>query len=104
MILETKPEKNPLPDRQWFQDLIQRANDGDQKAQQELRETLADHPELAIFAGDLGRHAMDHLIRTIAGSDIALREAIEAEALLEELAGPKPTRHREMLAKHVVCC
>ena len=106
MIADPKSSKNPLPDREWFQDLIKRADEGDAGAQQELRETLAENPELARIAGDLGRHAMDQLIRTIAEEDIVLREAIEAEAqaLLEALAGSKSSRHREMLAKHVVCC
>lgn len=106
MISEAKTETNQLPDRAWFQDLIQRANDGDAGAQQELRETLAEYPELARMAGDLGRHAMDQLIRTIAGTDVLLRESIEAEAqaLFDDLTGSQPTRHRQMLAKHVVCC
>ncbi|MEQ9379763.1 MAG: hypothetical protein RJP95_02790, partial [Pirellulales bacterium] len=56
--------------------------------------------------GNLGRHAMEQLIRTIAGNDVVLRESLEAEAqaLLDDLAGLSPSKHRLMLAKHVVCC
>ncbi|MEQ8667715.1 MAG: hypothetical protein RIC12_00995 [Pirellulales bacterium] len=106
MIAKFKEKQHPLPDREWFQALIKRANDGDAQAQEELRETLAKHPQLARIAGDLGRHAMDQLIRTITGNDVVLREAIEAEAqaLLDDLAGSNSSKHRLMLATHVVCC
>lgn len=106
MIMKRDSEHDALPDREWFQDLIKRANDGDTQAKQDLRQTMEENPQLATVAGDLGLHAMDQLIRSIAGEDVALQQAIEheAELLLDDLAGNNPTRHRRMLATHVVCC
>jgi hypothetical protein len=85
---------------------LERARGGDRAALPALRAALDARPELWRHYGDLAAHARRSWVELIAGSDLALAEALDrkAAALGAELAGPSPTPLEGLLVSRVVAC
>jgi hypothetical protein len=89
-----------------LQQLVRRAENGDQTVLPELRQVLEQHPELWQRYGDLARQAQAAWLQLIAGPNLLLREAVErkAEELGAELAGHEPSPLERLLVERIVAC
>jgi hypothetical protein len=89
-----------------LQQLVQKAERGDEAALPELRRLLDREPGLWRFAGDLARIAEDSMIALAAGQNLLLRESLARSVaeLKAELAGPAPSRLDRLLAERVAVC
>ena len=87
-------------------DVLQRAQRGDQKAVVELERLIDTKPDLWNGLGDLARQATWAWLELISGGIRPLSEATarEMNALRLELAGPSPTPLERLLADRVVLC
>jgi hypothetical protein len=63
-----------------FTDLVKRANDGDQRACQELRDTLDANPQIWEKVGDLAAHAQMNMTKLIANGNTLISESITRKA------------------------
>jgi hypothetical protein len=89
-----------------IQDVVGRAQRGDETSLPRLRELLTQFPRLAKTYGDLALHAQKAWVALAAGSDLHLNECLlhQAAALRQELAGPSPNTVERLLAERVVAC
>jgi hypothetical protein len=106
--METTNAKNlPLlsADLKQINELLKRAENGDEKTLPTLRELLKT-PGFIDMYGDLATQAELSFVRSAAGKNVAFREALLAklQAMRAELAGPKPTPLERLLVERVVAC
>jgi hypothetical protein len=103
-VAEPQNTADKLPTRQNFEELVRRANGGDQKAIQELRSLLQNTPELWEGLGDLSNHSQHGLIMAIGGKNQLLLAAIQrkVEQLQKDLLGPDPSALERLLVGRVI--
>lgn len=99
----TEQGAKPAIDKKDFEILV-RANQGDSKALPELRDVLAEHPELVEHFGDLARHVRQALLQTVSRSSVLAHEAIEQRMaqLTEELGSSGAPKLEQMLIERIV--
>jgi hypothetical protein len=106
------PETAPPPPKsdaellERLQDLVRRAEQGDESAMPELRAALDTNPWIWERYGDLAQQSQAAWLQLIAGQNLLLRESIErkAEQMRAELAGPDPSPQERLLVACVVAC
>jgi hypothetical protein len=106
-VPDPPPEPTPAtPAESDLRAALERARRGDRSALAGLRAALDAHPEIWEQYGDLAAHAHRSWVELIAGTDLALAEALarKAAALEAELAGPVPSPLERLLAGRVVAC
>jgi hypothetical protein len=86
-----------------FDELIERASDGDEDDLNALRQVLRSNPEATALLGDIAKHVQGHLIETL-GESVAVREAvrIEMEQLRARLLGAKSGPLQQLVAEQVI--
>lgn len=86
--------------------LLPAVNAGDSSARDQLRAVLAATPHLWTEVGNLGRQAELALVRTAAGDNPVVKEAIvrKLDGLRVEVAGPHPSRLESLLADRIAIC
>ena len=101
----TPLQKHPKTEEDLLE-LLRQAEEGDGTVLPVLREVLDKGPELASFCGDLASNAERALIKTMAGKNLLLKEAVslKLDAMREEVAGSSPTPLERLLAERVVAC
>jgi hypothetical protein len=85
--------------------LSDKAEAGDGEARKELRRLVrSSSPEVIGRASDIGRKAARTLVRTAAGGDLLMEEALYAklDAMRVEIAGEDPTPLEVLLTERVV--
>ena len=89
-----------------LEQLVKRAERGDESALPELRLLLDRDPALWRHAGDMGRIAEDSLVALAAGPNLLLKEALgrRLAELKAELAGADPSPVVRLLAERVAIC
>jgi hypothetical protein len=100
------PEDVTVPtDPKELRQLLGRARQGDEKTLPVLRKLLEDPARVNVL-GNLARQAELALIRTAAGGNLCLREALgrKLELMRAELAGADPAPLERLLAERVVAC
>jgi hypothetical protein len=95
---------NPDPEAlARLQNLVQRAQQGDESALAELQQILDAHPEIWQRSGDLAAQAQAAWLRLISGPDLLLRESVQRklEEIKTELAGTDPSPLEKLLVERV---
>ena len=88
-----------------LQDLLRKAEKGDEDAVPEVRQTLSEHPDLAWQFVDVAKVAEDALIEVITKEgDLATKELIrcQLEAMREQIAGKNSSALERLLSERVV--
>jgi hypothetical protein len=88
-----------------LESLSQKAEAGDKEARKELRRLVcSSSSEVIERASDIGRKAGHMLVRTVAGGDLLVQEALYAklDAMRQEIAGENPTPLEVLLTERVV--
>lgn len=87
-------------------ELVQRAENDELSALEEIRQLYDEHPELWRAYGDLDKQVKLALADLIAGPDIALKEAAlrKAGELKDELAGAEAPPLERLLAANISTC
>lgn len=100
---ETEAQR-PERDREAFTRLVQRANQGDQAALQELRAVLDRCPEIWRKIGDLATHAELATLRLVGGNDKLLMEAMQrkVDELKAGLSRPGASMLEQLVVLRVV--
>ena len=105
-----EPQRDPkflrLPDRESFDKIVARANDGEAEALSALHRLLDQHPQIWKQVGDLNRHAVTTLINMIADGNTLLQQAIakSIEQLVSDLTETEtPSMIEQLLISQVVC-
>lgn len=90
-------------DLQWLKKLIERANHGDEKALDKLRDFLDQNPELWQTVGDFGRVAESAWVKLVAGEDSLMVESVRRQLaqVEEELVGEMPSTIEKLLGDQV---
>jgi hypothetical protein len=85
--------------------LIQRAQHGDEQSLPVLRELLK-QPEIMEACGNLAKHAENTLIRKFSGKDLAVGEGLrrKLDSLRTELSGRSPSPLERLLVERIVVC
>ena len=99
----------PMPEEEAqnrLQDLLKRAEQGDQVMLPHLRQLLDANPQAWQRIGDLGQQAQEAWLRLITGSNLLFHESLvrQVEQMRTELAGPAPSRLVRLLVERVVVC
>jgi hypothetical protein len=105
-VATADPPSKPVPtDTKEVQQLIERAQRGDEKTLPVLRELLK-QPYLVEVCGNLAAHAEHALIGKFSGNNLAVSEGLrrKLDSLRAELAGPTPTPLERLLVERVVAC
>ena len=73
--------------------LVNKAIDGDRQALDQVRELMADHPEIWRQYGDAGMLGLLNVVQKMSGANAFSQEVLwrHADALWHELAGDQPT-------------
>ena len=100
----TPPKQEEILER--LQQLVRRAEGGDETALPELRVALDVNPWCWQRYGDLAQESMAAWLQLIAGPNLMLHESTRRKAaqLRAELAGPAPSPLERLLAERVVAC
>jgi hypothetical protein len=88
-----------------LQDLLRLAEQGQEDAVPEIRQTLNEHPDLAWRFVDVAQIAEDTLIEEMTREeDLAVKEIMrcQLEAMREEIAGESPSPLERLLAERIV--
>ena len=88
-----------------LQDLLRKAEKGDEDVVPEVRQTLSEHPDLAWRFVDIAQVAENTLIEKMTGEeDLAVKEIMRCQlkAMREEIAGENPSPLERLLAERVV--
>jgi hypothetical protein len=87
-------------------DLVKRADRGEEKALIATRQLIARLPEMADAYGNLAVAAERALVELYAGRSIVRREALQRTLadMRVELAGPSPSPLEKLLVERVVAC
>lgn len=87
-------------------ELVRRAQAGDQSVLPQLRQLLEEQPMLWQAAGDLARQAEIQLVELAAGPDLLLREALPRQLaeLRQQLAEAADGKLHHLLVERVVLC
>ena len=98
------PKQEEILER--LQQLVRRAEGGDETALPELRVALDANPWCWQRYGDLAQQSMAAWLQLIAGPNLLLQESTrrKAEQLRAELAGPKPSPVERLLVERIVSC
>jgi hypothetical protein len=106
MDAKSRPDPAGAEAAERLQQLVRRAEQGDQSVLPELRAVLDRDPGLWRFAGDLARLAEDSMIALAAGHNLLLKESLSRKVaeLKAELAGPTPSLLDRLLAERVAIC
>jgi len=99
----TAAQRDAGADGESLQDLVRRAEAGDQSALPALRHFLDENEQVWRRTGDLGLQAEASLVSLAAGGNLVLAESIgrKVRALKEELAGPAPSLLERLLVDRV---
>jgi len=100
-------DKESLAKAKQIQELIQRANGGDESVMPMIRNLLDQAPPLISFmGGDLAEQAQESLINAIAGSQLAMKESLlrKLSQLREDIGGTNPSPIERLLIERVVAC
>jgi hypothetical protein len=92
---------------QQIEAVIKRANAGDESVVPELQDLLKRLPAIAgPLGGNLARHAEKLLVKALAHSNLAVREALllQLEQLRDELGEPTQGPLERLLVDRVVLC
>lgn len=94
----------PPPDLVALQQLVARAQAGDDSVLPELKACLAKHPELWHYCGDIAQGAIEALLNLVAGKDLLVRESVllRMDEIRKTLAGPTPTPLETLLIDRIV--
>jgi hypothetical protein len=106
-VPDPNPDPTPgTPAEVDIREALERARSGDRGSLPALRAALDAHPEIWEQYGDLAAHARHSWVQLIAGTDLALAEALtrKAAALGAELAGSSPTPLEGLLVSRIVAC
>jgi hypothetical protein len=100
----TPPKQDEILER--LQQLVRRAEGGDETALPELRVALDANPWCWQRYGDLAQESMAAWLQLIAGPNLMLHESTrrKAEQLRAELAGPQPAPLERLLVERTVSC
>lgn len=103
MAEEKQLRKPSEEDLEWLKKLIERANQGDQKAMDELRTFLDENPQVWRVVGNLSRMAGAAWIKLISGKDNLWAESIKRELaeLREELVDGSPGMVEKLISEQV---
>jgi hypothetical protein len=97
-----------LPDAtlERLRGILARAEQGDASALPEVRQALAQFPELWQRYGDLALHARQAWVDRAAGANLLMREALDRklDALRGELVGPEASPLERLLGEQIVIC
>lgn len=107
MESETLQVKPAAPDLSGLKELLERASQGDESAVPTIRVVLDLLPQaVGFFGGDLARDAERALLNSIAGVNLARREALQRrmDELRAELGGDNPRPLERLLVARVVLC
>ena len=98
-----EPQRDPkflrLPDRESFDKIVARANDGEAEALSALHRLLDQHPQIWRQVGDLNRHAVTTLVNMIADGNTLLQQSIakSTEQLVSDLTETETPSMMEQL-------
>jgi hypothetical protein len=94
-------ENDPLA---RLQQLVQRAQQGDDSVLPELRAALDENPQVWRECGDLGRQAQAAWLHLLSGQDLLLRESVQrkVEEMRAELSGHSPMPLEMLLVERVL--
>jgi hypothetical protein len=106
---------NEQPDRDWAdlspaerQDLLRRANDGDESTARSIRAWLATAEPVTLrsLMGDLSQRCVDLIAQNQSDNNVLVREAITEHAarLRRQLAGEAPNPLEALLVERIVVC
>lgn len=86
--------------------LIERAQQHDASAMEELTRALQQHPELEVALSAIGEHITRFLLQATAPENLLMRALWpkRLEEMRRELAGPKPTPLERALVERIVTC
>lgn len=100
---DTQVRKPTEKDLQWLKELVERANQGDQPALDELRDFLDQNPRLWQTVGDLGRAAENAWVKLVSGSDSLVAESVRRHLreVKQELVGEMPSMIEKLLGDQV---
>ena len=89
----TSSERVTFPAKQEFDQILQRANDGDQDSLADLRNLLDQHPVIWRQVADLSTHSRAAILALVGDDSCLVRESIERRLheLKESLLGDSPT-------------
>jgi hypothetical protein len=95
-----------LAELREFEDVCRRARKGDASTLPALRKLLANPSTVDLLGGNLAANAEQSFVRSLAGDDLAFREALtrKLELMRAELAGPDPTPVERLLVERVAAC
>ena len=95
-----KPTEN---DMKALKSLIDRANQGEQAALDDLRDFLDENPQVWKVVGDLGRMAENAWVKLVSGADSLAVESIRRQVaqIKEELVGEAPSMIEKLLGDQV---
>ena len=93
-------------DKDHFQELVEKANNGDKEALTQMQKVLDEQPLIWGQVGDLAAHARLSLIRAISGGDKLLFESVtrKTREMETELAGESPSLVERLAVERVVSC
>jgi hypothetical protein len=94
-----------IEDKGKLMALIDRAQDGDEKALPVLRRVLDEEPIVARIV-DLARNVERSIIEKMSGDDVFTQEAIprNLKAMRKEIAGENPSPLERLLAERITVC
>lgn len=100
--MEEKPKG--LPNRDRLEELVSKANAGDEAALASLRLYLDEHPSVWQKVGDLSLHVQESHIRRISDGSRLATESLrkKAEWFRKGLAGPNPSSLERVAIESVV--
>ena len=87
-----------------FEQLVEKAQSGNQQALIELREVLDDRPEIWRSIGDLAEHARLTVIRSISGGNALLFESLirKCQQMRDEMVGESPSALEELAVDRIL--
>ena len=106
MSNKTDSEGSDLPNPEYLQQILQRAEQGDQSVLPELRQVLDSQPELWQRCSDVARNAESKILDLVAGTNLLLAESLrkKLEAMRAELVGEMASPLERQLIDRVVTC
>jgi hypothetical protein len=92
-------------DAEEFQQIVDRAQNGDQEMLPLMQQLMKDQNAVELF-GNLAAHAQNKLVDSYAEKNLAVQEGLrnKLESLRAELAGPNPSPLERLLAERIALC
>ena len=89
-----------------LQDLVRRAEGGDESVLPQLKKALAEYPEIAAATGDLVRHALQALLATACGKNLLAKESMTAaaEQVRQQIVDEGASALEKLLADRIMVC